>query len=215
MVSSYTFERDATVHRMERIRDALRDGPLTAPEIAKAVHVSLEGLDAYIRHLRDFGFIYIKSWTRKPICGQRSYARAQYGLGNGPYPRPAHLPQCDVDAKRPKAIPKKEIQRRRRRLAKNNPETKLYKTWQREKADRKAAKLKRLIELGYVLPEMVGMVPVDGIVIGDKRRTATLAQVEQIIELRQKGVYWKVIADKVGVPISTAHGIYNRIMNDA
>lgn len=84
-----TFTRTAAVLKMQKLKAALANGPLTVYEVADVLCLSHEGARNYINALKRKGEIYIRHWKSAAAPGKRTFLRAYYALGSKPdAPRP-------------------------------------------------------------------------------------------------------------------------------
>lgn len=77
-----TFTRRPAQIKMDRLKAALAERPLSVWEAAEVLCASHECARNYINALKQAGEIHIKRWQSDAAPGKRTFLRAYYALGN-------------------------------------------------------------------------------------------------------------------------------------
>lgn len=88
--NNMTFGRKPAQLKLQRLREVLAHGPLSAFQIAEALHLSHEGASNYIHELKRRDEIHIARWSSEAREGKRRCLRAIYALGKGKDARKPH-----------------------------------------------------------------------------------------------------------------------------
>jgi len=200
---TYTFERGPARRNIERILELLDGQSLTEPEICQQLHMSPLNLKMYLNHLREQRMVHISSWTRRPVAGMR------------PFPRPLYRAGSRRNAVKPKPKTDAEVARDYRKRVMANPDEyergyrKIRAQRARQELRLRNQRMQQLAAAGFD-PHTASLM--GRVMISEKRRTPTPAQVAEIIRLRDSGMYWKDVSAATGVPMSTARTHYLRVV---
>ena len=113
-MADMTFKKQASQTKIERILAMITDNPMSAHDLADALHLSKRWVTEYLYHLRDEDKAHIKDWPRKATQCEKLYPRPRWIAGPG------------IDAPRPAPITSKMKQamlRQRRGIAPKKPMT--------------------------------------------------------------------------------------------
>lgn len=94
-----TLERTPALIKVKRLLEAIKERPMTTPEIAVKLSISKGHATEYVEILHASKRIHIKSRTRDPVCGLKARARPVWAAGEG------------IDAEPLPPVSKKELSR--------------------------------------------------------------------------------------------------------
>lgn len=126
------FTRRATLARIERIQQLLRQQPSTIQEIADAVHISKRYATEYVSYLREQGKLHICDYRREPRdCYQVYKPLLAWGPGaDAPHPdRSSRVRQAEHRAKIADDPVRKEIELAKRRAKAIKPHMDWTSAW--------------------------------------------------------------------------------------
>jgi hypothetical protein len=82
-MDNLNFRSEASVQRIDRIQEMLRQQPLTLQEIADGINISRRYARDYVNYLQEIGSIYIADFRKGNLPGNCRHYLAMYRWGTG------------------------------------------------------------------------------------------------------------------------------------